>query len=137
MSDHPESKAVPQPARSKTKVSPLRNLAALILLAVFSTAAVLEFTAYRGHASAVKTLQAMIPKSTDGTPNEDPYTNVPGRPTQDQVEKAIGLSQPAKLSTEGPEKSATYNWKGVFRLHRLKAVYTTDSPPRLIRVETL
>ncbi len=123
-------------AQPKAKVSPVRNVVGIVLLVVFGGTAIVEFMAYRNHSTAVSTMQGMLPKAKQGLNVEDPYTDVPGRPPKDQVEKAIGLSAPAKLKDEGAERSATYNWRGLVRTHKLKAFYTRVDPPRLIRVET-
>lgn len=127
----------PGPGKAKPKVSPARNVIGLVLLVVFGGAAVAELMAYRGHSSAITTLQGMLPKDDKGRTIEDPYTKVEGRPTQAAAEKAIGLTgAPAKLKDDGVEQYATYNWKGLFRAYKLNVYYTKDTPPALVRVST-
>jgi hypothetical protein len=111
-------------ARPK-KVSLARNATAAVLLIALSAVAYREWTANRQSGAAIRKLNDTLAADKD---SEDLMTI-------EQVEGLIGR----KPDGPGVEESGTlkvrYTWKGVFREYPLTAVYTTQSPPKLLRIE--
>jgi hypothetical protein len=118
-------------AKVKPKVSPMRNLIGVILLVVFSCAAFLEISSNRAYTSAITKLEARMPK--DST---DPSDKNGTLPSQVEVEKLIGKAPSGPLVKEGGEQKATYSWQGLRKKYLLKAYYTNEKAPNLIRIET-
>lgn len=123
------AEAAPSGSKPKAKVSPVRNIVGVVLLLAFSGTAAAEFLAYRSYTEAGEKLKKLIPATL-----EEPKADAAN--TQEKVEKEIGLGTRAKLKNEVGERSATYNWRGVLRTHKIKAYYTVGDPPCLVRIDT-
>lgn len=117
--------------KPKAKVSPARNVIGVILLVGFSSAAILEVVANRGYNSAVTKIEARMPKDS-----MDPSDKNSVLPTQKEAEKLIGKGPDGPLVKEGHDQKATYSWQGLRKKYTLKAYYTNEKEPSLIRIET-
>lgn len=107
-----------QPA-SKAKVSPLRNVLALLVLIILVVIAVMEINANMSYNAASKKLDAAV-KREEGD-----------LLSQDDVEKMIGKKPDGPLVEEGGRLKAKYTWRGVFRTYGLTAEYRKGTKPAL------
>jgi hypothetical protein len=107
------------------KVSPARNAIAAVLLIALSAVAYLEWTANRQSGAAIRKLNDTLATDKD---SEDLLS-------MEQVEGLIGRKPDGPGVQEGRMLRVRYTWKGVFREYPLTAVYTNQSPPKLLRIE--
>jgi hypothetical protein len=131
MSTGDESSTGAGQSKPKAKVSPARNIIGVVLLIGFSCAAILEVVANRGYDAAVKKVEARMPKDS-----MDPNDKNSVLPTQKEAEKLIGKGPDGPLVKDGHEQKAVYSWQGLRRKYVLKAYYTNEKEPSLIRIET-
>lgn len=98
-------------AKAKAKVSPLRNVLALLLLIALSVVAYMEWNANRQYnAASAKLDKALAKEEGDMLP-------------QDEVEKMIGKKPDGPLVEEKGVMKARYTWRGVFKTHGITAEY--------------
>jgi hypothetical protein len=96
-----------------------------VLLIALSAVAYLEWTANRQSGAAIRKLNEILAMDKD---SEDLLS-------ADQVESLIGRKPDGPGAEDGGMLRVRYTWKGVFRQYRLTAVYTKQSPPKLLRIE--
>ena len=111
----------PTPSR-KPQVSPVRNLAGVVLLVVLAGVGFLEYSANQGYNSAMNSLDAAL-----GNEEGDLLT-------QAEVEAMIGKTADGPLEAVGGELRGRYTWRGLFRSYDLTAYYLDQKPPRLLRL---
>jgi hypothetical protein len=111
-------------ARPK-KVSAARNASAAVLLITLSAVAYREWTANRQSGAAIRKLNDTLATDKDSE----------HLLTMEQVEGLIGRKPDGPGVEEGGLLRVRYTWKGVFREYPLTAVYTKQSPPKLLRIE--
>jgi hypothetical protein len=113
----------PEQPKEKKKVSPVRNVIALVLLIAFSAIAYLEWNANRQSGAAINKLSKALE-------NEEGDLM-----TMQQVNELIGREPDGPGVDDKGETRVTYTWKGVFRKYPLTAIYTKQAPPKLLRTE--
>jgi hypothetical protein len=116
-----------EPARPQGKqVSLARNAIGAVLLIAFTAVAYREWTANRESGAAIRKLDETLASDKDSE----------HLLSRDQVEGLIGRKPDGPGVEDGGLLRVRYTWKGVFRQYPLTVVYTKESPPKLVRVET-
>ena len=109
------------PPKTKAKVSPMRNVIAVVVLVLCVGAAVVELRANQGYNNAVDKLSL----KNDAMPN------------QVEAEKIIGKRPDGPMIPDetGNEQKASYSWQGLRGKYVLKVLYTKDKIPVVVRLE--